>query len=138
MSDRGFSLIELLLVLVIIALLAGIVAPQFIGRMETAKQQKISADFNTIATALKLYQLDNDVYPGTDQGLPALQEKTRLPPLPRQWKPGGYLETLPEDPWGRAYLYLQPAEYSGGAYDLFTLGADGKRGGEGQDADVFR
>ena len=92
--------------------------------------------FSNIATALKLYRLDNFGYPTTEQGLAALVEKPTMDPIPRNWKQSGYLPELPMDPWGRPYLYLNPAELGGGEYDLYSLGADGVTGGEGQNADL--
>lgn len=132
----GFSLVEILVVLVIIGLLVSIVAPNVLRRADEARVQKVQADFKNIETALKLYRLDNFSYPTTEQGLQALTEKPAIDPLPRNWKEGGYLETAPVDPWGRAYLYLSPAEFGSGDYDLYSLGADGVTGGEEQNADI--
>lgn len=136
-NQTGFSLIELLVVLVIIGLLVTIAAPQFFGRVDDARVQKVRADFKSIGTALKIYRLDNQSYPTTEQGLLALTEKPSVAPEPRNWKKFGYLEEAPLDPWGRSYLYINPAEYGKGEYDLYSLGADGVSGGEGQDADIF-
>lgn len=133
-KQRGFSLIEILVVLVILGLLVSIVAPNVLGRADEARIQKTEADFNAIATALKIYRLDNYVYPSTEQGLGALVEKPVLPPEARNWKTEGYLDEIPQDPWGRAYLYLSPGEH--GAFDLYSYGADGVAGGEGQNADL--
>jgi len=132
----GFSLVEILVVLVIIGLLVSIVAPNVLRRADEARVQKVQADFKNIETALKLYRLDNFSYPTTEQGLQALTEKPAIDPLPRNWKEGGYLETAPMDPWGRNYLYLSPAEFGSGDYDLYSLGADGVTGGEDQNADI--
>jgi len=96
----------------------------------------VKADFSNIATALKLYKLDNFNYPTTEQGLGALVEKPTMDPIPRNWKQGGYLERMPEDPWGRPYKYLNPPEFGHGDYDLYSLGADGVTGGEDQNADI--
>ena len=134
MKQSGFSLIEILVVLVILGLLVSIVAPNVLGRADEARGQKAEADFKSIATALKIYRLDNFAYPATEQGLAALVEKPTLAPVPRNWKPGGYLDELPLDPWGRPYLYLAPGEH--GAFDLFSYGADGVPGGEGQNQDL--
>lgn len=131
---RGFSLIEILVVLVIMALLISIVAPSVMGRADDARIQKVHADFGAIETALKLYRLDNFAYPSSEQGLQALVEKPRLEPVPAKWKAEGYLEDLPLDPWGRAYLFLNPGQH--GVFDLYTLGADGMPGGEGPNADI--
>lgn len=132
--SRGFSLVEILVVLVIMGLLASVVVPNVLERADEARVKKVLADFSAIDTALKMYRLDNYMLPTSEQGLEALVEKTALPPEPRNWKSGGYLKELPEDPWGRTYLYLSPGEY--GEYDLYTLGADGISGGEGQNADI--
>lgn len=137
-SSRGFSLIEIMVVLVILGLLAGVVAPQFLGRADTARMQKAEADLSTIATALSLYKLDNKQLPTTEQGLMALVRKPGLAPVPANWKANGYLESLPEDPWGEPYRYIFPAETGDSEYDLYSLGADNRRGGEGLDADIFR
>lgn len=132
----GFSLIELLVVLVILGLLVSIVAPRVLDQADKARVQKVKADFKAIETALQIYRLDNFAYPTTEQGLQALTEKPTIDPIPQHWKAGGYLSELPKDPWGRPYLYLQPAEWGDGPFDLFTLGADGALGGEGQNADI--
>ena len=132
----GFSLIEILVVLVIIGLLVAIVAPNVLDRADEARTQKVQADFKAIATALKIYRLDNYSYPTTEQGLQALVSKTEIDPLPGNWKKGGYLDELPLDPWGRPYLYLSPAEFGGGEYDLLSYGADGLSGGSDQNADI--
>lgn len=136
LRQTGFSLVEILVVLVIIGLLIGIVAPNVLERADDARIQKAQADIKAVETALKLYKLDNFGYPSTEQGLQALVEKPALDPIPQNWKGDGYLPELPRDPWGRPYLYLQPSERGSGAYDLYTLGADGVTGGEGQDADI--
>lgn len=133
-KQSGFSLIEVLVVLVILGLLVSIVAPNVLSRADEARVQKAEADFKSIATALKIYRLDNFAYPATEQGLAALVDKPVLAPEPRNWKPGGYLDEIPLDPWGRPYLYLAPGEH--GAFDLFSYGADGVPGGEGQNQDL--
>ena len=132
--NTGFSLVEILVVLVIMGLLISVVAPTVLNRADEARVQKARADFNAIETALKIYRLDNYGYPTTEQGLEALVEASTLDPEPRNFKEGGYLEQLPFDPWGRPYLYLSPGE--NGAVDIYTLGADGLSGGEGQNADI--
>ncbi|MCR8923239.1 type II secretion system major pseudopilin GspG [Dasania sp. GY-MA-18] len=134
--QQGFSLIEIMVVLVIIGLLVSIVAPNVLDRADDARAQKVQADFSTIATALKLYRLDNYNYPTSEQGLEALVNKPGIDPIPTNWKKGGYLEEAPKDPWGRPYLYLSPAEFSDNDFDLYTLGADGITGGEDQNADI--
>lgn len=134
----GFTLIEIMVVLVILGLLAGIIAPQFISRSDQAHTDKVVTDLGTIADALSLYRLDNNMLPTTEQGLLSLVEKPELAPVPRNWKSDGYLRRLPKDPWQKPYLYLFPAEFSDREYDLFSLGADGARGGEDLNEDIFR
>lgn len=133
-AQRGFSLVEILVVLVIMGLLISVVAPTVLNRADDARVQKVHADFKSIGTALKIYRLDNYVYPSTEQGLDALVEPSSLDPEPRNFKAGGYLEELPLDPWGLPYLYLSPGEH--GEVDLYSLGADGLSGGEGQNEDI--
>jgi general secretion pathway protein G len=130
----GFSLVEILVVLVIMGLLISIVAPTVLNRADEARVQKVYADFKAIETSLKIYRLDNYVYPTTEQGLDALVEKSTIDPEPRNFKNGGYLSELPRDPWGSPYLYLSPGE--NGEIDIYTLGVDGLSGGEGQNADI--
>ncbi len=130
----GFSLVEILVVLVILGLLISVVAPNVLDRADEARVQKVYADFKNIETALKLYRLDNFVYPNTEQGLEALVLPSTIEPAPRNFKQGGYLEELPSDPWGRPYLYLSPGENR--EVDIYSLGADGISGGEGQNADI--
>ena len=133
-SQRGFSLVEILVVLVIMGLLISIVAPTVLNRADEARVQKAYADFKAIETALKIYRLDNYVYPTTEQGLEALVEASSLDPEPRNFKAGGYLQQVPLDPWGRHYEYRYPGEH--GDYDILSYGADGQPGGTGEDADV--
>jgi general secretion pathway protein G len=133
-SNAGFSLVEILVVLVIMGLLISVVAPTVLNRADEARVQKAQADFKAIETALKIYRLDNYVYPTTEQGLEALVEPSTLNPEPRNFKQGGYLSELPIDPWGRPYLYLSPGEH--GEVDIYSLGADGLSGGEDQSADI--
>ena len=134
LGQGGFSLIEIMVVVIIIGLLASIVAPMVSDRADEARIQKVKADFKAIQTALKLYKLDNFVYPTSEQGLEALVSKPSQAPVPKNWKSGGYIETLQQDPWGRNYLYMSPGE--GHEYDIYTLGADGVTGGEGQAGDI--
>ena len=133
-KSGGFSLVEILVVLVIMGLLISVVAPTVLNRADEARVQKAYADFKAIQTALKIYRLDNFVYPTTEQGLEALIEASTLDPEPRNFKKGGYLEELPVDPWGRPYLYLRPGEHK--EVDIYSLGADGLSGGEEQNADI--
>jgi general secretion pathway protein G len=130
----GFSLVEILVVLVIMGLLISVVAPTVLNRADDARIQKVYADFKAIETALKIYRLDNYVYPTTEQSLEALVEVSTLDPEPRNFKTGGYLAEVPRDPWGRPYLYLSPGENS--EIDIYSLGADGISGGEGQNVDI--
>ena len=135
-KQKGFSLIEIMVVLVIIGLLASLVAPNVLDIADDSRVKKVHADFSTIATVLKLYRLDNYNYPSSEQGLEALVEKPTIDPIPTNWKKSGYLDDLPLDPWGRPYLYLSPAEFGDGDFDIYTLGADGVTGGEDQNADI--
>lgn len=130
----GFSLIEIMVVVIIIGLLASIVAPAVLDRVDEARIQKVQADFKSMQTALKLYRIDNFVYPNTEQGLEALVAKPSIAPIPRNWKSSGYMESLQQDPWGRPYLYMSPGEAH--EYDIYTLGADGISGGDGPNADI--
>jgi len=132
--QAGFSLIEILVVLVIMGLLISVVAPTVLNRADGARVQKVYADFKAIETALKIYRLDNYVYPSTEQGLEALVTPSSMSPEPRNFKAGGYLGEVPMDPWGRPYLYLQPGE--NGEVDIYSLGAGGLSGGEEQNADI--
>jgi general secretion pathway protein G len=129
---RGFTLIELMVVLVIMGVLAALIVPNIMGRTDEARQTAAKTDIATIMQALKLYKLDNGVYPSQQQGLQALVVKPSTPPIPNNWKP--YLEKLPTDPWGNAYQYLNPGVK--GPVDVFSYGADGKPGGEGANADI--
>ena len=133
-KQKGFSLIEILVVLVIMGLLISVVAPTVLNSADDARVQKVQADFKSIETALKIYRLDNYQYPTTEQGLEALVRPSTLEPEPRNFKRGGYLSELPVDPWGRPYFYLSPGEY--GEVDIYSLGADGLTGGDDQNADI--
>jgi general secretion pathway protein G len=133
-ADRGFTLIEIMVVIVILGVLAALVVPSVLSRTDDARIVAAKSDLGAIRQALKLYRLDNQRYPTTEQGLNALVVKPDRPPLPPNWKPGGYLEKLPRDPWGRAYQYLNPGLK--GDVDVFTYGADGQPGGTGVDADI--
>ena len=135
-QQSGFSLVEILVVLVIIGLLVSIVAPNVLDSADEARVKKVEADFKSIATALKIYRLDNFNYPTTEQGLEALVREPVIDPIPQNYKKNGYLEELPVDPWGRPYFYLSPAEFSDGDFDIYTQGADGISGGEDQNTDI--
>lgn len=131
---RGFTLIEILIVVVILGILAGLIVPRIMDRPEEARVIAAKNDINAIMTALKLYRLDNGAYPGAEQGLQALVKKPEAGDIPRNWRPGGYLERLPKDPWGMDYQYLNPGIH--GEVDVFSYGADRKPGGEGFNADI--
>jgi general secretion pathway protein G len=132
--ERGFTLIEVMIVVVILGILAAVVIPRILDRPDQARVTAAKADIAVIMQQLKLYRLDNALYPATDQGLQALTIKPATNPIPPNWKPGGYLEKLPNDPWGRPYQYLNPGLK--GELDVFSLGADGQPGGEGNNADI--
>jgi len=132
-QQQGFTLIEIMVVVIIIGILAAIVAPNVIGRVDDAQITKAKAEINNIESALKFYRLDNFAYPTTEQGLQALVSKPSDPNV-RNWKTGGYLDRLPTDPWGNEYLYLNPG--NNGEIDIYTLGRDGRPGGEGTDGDI--
>jgi general secretion pathway protein G len=133
MKQRGFTLIEVLVVVAILGILAAIVVPRIMDRPDEAKRVAAKADVGAIVQALKLYRLDNGTYPTTDQGLGALVQKPTTNPVPTNWsKP--YLDRLPKDPWGSDYQYLSPGVK--GEIDVFSLGADRARGGEGNAADI--
>lgn len=136
-NRKGFTLIELMVVLVILGLLVGIFAPKIIGRTDEAKVTKTKVQIRNIESALKLYKLDNGVYPTTEQGLDALISKPTIGEIPTEWREGGYLEgtKIPDDPWGNPYFYLSPGT-DDRDYDLFSTGADGIIGGEGINADI--
>src|SRR5579862_7955558 len=131
---RGFTLIEIMVVIVILGVLAALVVPSVLSRTDDARIVAAKTDIGAIRQALKLYRLDNQRYPTTEQGLSALVTMPTQPPIPPNWKPGGYLEKLPVDPWGRPYQYLNPGLK--GEVDVFTYGADGQPGGTGADADI--
>ncbi len=131
--EHGFTLIEIMVVVIIIGLLAAIVAPQVIGRVDDAQIEKARADIRNIDSAMKFYRLDNFAYPTSEQGIEALVNKPNDPSV-RNWKEGGYLDRLPKDPWGNPYLYLNPGNNA--EIDIYTLGRDGRPGGEGVDADL--
>lgn len=131
---RGFTLVEIMVVVVIIGILGALVVPKLLGRTGEARVTAARTDIATMSQALKLYKLDNQRYPSTEQGLQALVTKPTSGPAANGWKDGGYMEKLPKDPWGNSYQYLSPGIH--GEVDIFSLGADGQPGGTGEDADV--
>ena len=133
-GQRGFTLLEIMVVVVILGILAALVVPKIISRPDEARIIAAKQDIASLMQALKLYRLDNQRYPTTEQGLQALLAKPATAPIPLNWKPGGYIERLPKDPWGNAYQYLYPG--INGEIDTFSYGADGAPGGEGNDADI--
>ena len=130
----AFTLIEVMVVVVILGILAALVVPKILNRPDDARVIAAKQDIAAIMQALKLYRLDNQIYPSTDQGLQALVTKPTTAPLPSNWKAGGYLERLPRDPWKNDYQYLNPGVH--GEIDIFSYGADGVAGGEGNNADI--
>jgi general secretion pathway protein G len=133
-THSGFTLIEVMVVVVILGILAAIVVPRIMSRPDEARVVKAQQDIRAIGAALDLYKLDNFSYPTTDQGLEALVKRPVQMPNGAKWREGGYLARLPMDPWGNAYQYLRPGQH-GGDYDLYSLGADGTPGGEGVNQD---
>lgn len=130
--QRGFSLIEIMVVLVIMGVLAALIVPNLMDRPDQARATAARNDVGALMQALKLYRLDNGQYPSASQGLRALVEKPTAAPVPNNWRP--YLDRLPNDPWGKPYHYLNPG--TNGEIDVFSLGADGEPGGEGSNADI--
>jgi general secretion pathway protein G len=135
-SRRGFTLLEIIVVIIVLALLAGLVAPQIFGRLSEARGTTAKTQIELLGTALDNYRLDNGAYPTTEQGLGALRDKPTRAPVPGNWR-GPYLRrAVPNDPWGRPYIYSFPGERNAGSYDLKSLGRDGQPGGVGEDADI--
>ena len=133
-AQRGFTLIEIMVVVVIMGILAALVVPKLMGRADDARITAAKQDIATLMQALKLYKLDNQRYPSTEQGLQSLISKPTSGPAANGWKNGGYVEKLPKDPWGGQYQYLSPGVK--GEVDVFSYGADGQPGGSGNDADI--
>ena len=132
MRPRGFTLLEMMVVLFILTLVATVVAPKILGRTEEARHAKAVADMKGIEQALNLYLMDAGNYPTTEQGLEALVHRPEIPPIPRAWNSDGYLQRVPADPWGHPYVYVA----NGNRFTLKSLGADGVEGGEGKFADL--
>jgi len=136
MNERGFTLVELLVVMIILAVLAAVIVPRVVNRAEQSRRAKAIADIANLETALKLYAADNGAPPTTEQGLAALRREPTTPPLARNWN-GPYLDKpLGLDPWGNEYVYICPGEFNTDSFDLYSMGADGQEGGEGKDEDV--
>lgn len=135
-SQEGFSFIELMVVVIILGILAGAIIPRYMDKTDKAKAVKAKVDISAIETSLKMYKLDNGVYPSTEQGLLALVEKPATDPVPKNWSEKGYFEkgNMPKDPWGNEYMYLSPGIHND--YDIISYGADGAPGGEGINKDV--
>jgi general secretion pathway protein G len=135
-NSQGFTLIELMVVMVILGILAGMIVPRIMDRPEEARRTKAAVDIQALGQALQLYKLDNGRYPTTDQGLQALVEAPSVGRLAKKWRTGGYLDksTVPKDPWDNEYIYISPGLH--GDYDLISYGPDGEPGGEGLDADI--
>ena len=135
-DDRGFTLIEIMIVIVILGILAWQVVPRIMGKPEEARRLKARMDISSLETALKMYKLDNGVYPSTEQGLQALVEAPAIGQLPKKWREGGYMEKgrVPKDPWDNDYVYLSPGLH--GDFDLMSYGSDGQPGGDGNNADI--
>jgi general secretion pathway protein G len=136
-TERGFTLLEILVVITILGILASLVAVRIMDKPGEARATKAQLDIQTLENALKLFKLDNAFYPSTEQGLQSLVEKPSTGRIPGQWREGGYIEkgVLPKDPWGFNYNYLSPGEHNRD-FDLWSYGADGEEGGEGEDKDV--
>ncbi|PKG95568.1 MULTISPECIES: type II secretion system major pseudopilin GspG [Pseudomonadaceae] len=133
-KQGGFTLIEIMVVVVILGILAALVVPQVMNRPDQAKVTVAKGDIKAIGAALDMYKLDNYSYPSTQQGLDALVEKPGGNPQPKNWNRDGYLKRVPKDPWGNEYQYLSPGTQ--GPYDLYSYGADGKQGGSELNADI--
>ncbi len=135
-TTHGFTLIELMVVIVILGILVSFIAPRLMGRPDEAKQVKARIQMESLETAIKLYKLDSGIYPATEQGLQALVEQPQTGTLPKKWRKGGYLEKgkVPKDPWGNEFVYLSPGAQ--GDYDIISYGADGVPGGEEFDKDI--
>ena len=132
--EAGFSLLELMVVVVIMSILALVILPRIIDRPDQARVARVQSDLAVISSAVKLYRLDNFRYPTTEQGLRALVNRPASEPVPRNWAQNGYIDRLPKDPWGGVYQYLSPGVH--GDFDIFTLGADGVAGGSDTNADL--
>lgn len=133
-KDEGFTLIEIMVVVIILSILAGIIIPRIAGRPEEARRTKAVVQIKQLEGALNLFMIDNGFYPSTEQGLESLVTEPTTGEAPQNFKEGGYMKKLPNDPWGSQYAYLSPGEH--GDFDLISFGADGEEGGDGRDADI--
>jgi len=138
MDKKGFTLIELLVVIVILSILATFVGSKIMSKPEEARRTQAKIQIEALENALKMYKLDSGEFPSTEQGLKALVEKPAVGNVPRSWREGGYLDKnkVPKDPWKNEFVYLSPGMRNPDGFDLFSYGADGKAGGEGNDADI--
>jgi len=132
--ERGFTLIEIMVVVTILAILIALVAPKMVGRTDQARRVSATAQIKNIEGALQLYKLDNSTYPSTEQGLEALVEEPSIGEIPKNWRKGGYLQKIPMDAWGNPFVYVSPGTH--GDYDLSSYGADNESGGSDDDADI--
>ncbi len=133
-KNHGFTLVEIMVVVVILSILAAVVVPKIMDRPDQAREAKVRQDIRALSSALDLYRLDNFTYPSTDEGLESLITKPASLSAGAKWKDGGYIKNLPKDPWGNPYSYLQPGTH--GEFDLFSLGADNSVGGTGPNTDI--
>ncbi len=133
-STSGFTLIEIMVVIIILGILVGLIVPRLMEKPEKARRVKAQLQIESISMALKEYKLDNGDYPTTEQGLQALAEKPSIGKIPKRYPEKGYLPKIPKDPWENDYIYISPGEH--GDFDLISYGADGEEGGEGKDVDV--
>ncbi|MBI3805071.1 MAG: type II secretion system major pseudopilin GspG [Nitrospirae bacterium] len=133
-SQAGFTLIEIMVVITILAILAVLVVPKLVGRTDEARRVAAKVQLKNVEEALQMYKLDSGNYPSTEQGLDALVHKPTVGEIPKNWREGGYLPKVPNDPWGNAFIYSSPGAH--GDYDLVSRGADGESGGEGKNADI--
>lgn len=134
--QSGFTLIEIMVVVVILGILAALVVPTIMSRPDQAKGTVARTDVKAIGSALEMYRLDNGFYPSTEQGLDALAEEPSGSPEPRRWNQDGYLPKVPVDPWGHSYQYEVPGQHNTRGFDVYSLGADGRTGGDGINAEV--
>ncbi len=134
MNKRGFTLIELMIVIVILGILASIVVPRLMSEPDKARVVKAKMQIQNLAVAVKKFKMDNGFYPSTEQGLEALVTKPSIGKTPQHYPPHGYISKVPKDPWGNDYIYISPAEHAD--FEIISLGADGKEGGEGYDKDI--